>query len=101
MSDDLTTYFSLQDRIVELEKQLIEEAEKVTKLTKKQYKLQYKYNKLYEKYNGEKPITRSQKAVILIKAKGDLSLREIADKCFITYSSVLRLSMRVSRGIYD
>ena len=84
-SEDMTNYFSLQDRIKELETKL-----KNSRCTASRYRL------LYEELHGKKELTPGGKARLLIaKLKGTGKPPEliiaIAKKCFLSKSTVSNL----------
>ena len=92
MVNDLSEYLSQKQRIEELEKE-------VERLKRRNVEWKHKYYKLKEKHGGSKPLTRSEKAVIMInevKSKGFDGaiidqIRMIADKTCLSVSHVLDL----------
>ena len=88
--NDLSEYFSQQDRIKELESELII----ANKKRKNQEDAKNKYKRMYRKLKGEKEVlTRKEKALSLIKnlkgtGKPYSLIKEIAERCCFSFSTV-------------
>ena len=97
---DMDEYFSLQDRIKGLEAENESLRIKLKKSQTLTSKHKAKWRKLYEEYNAP-IVTRSDKALILIaqyhSGMIDITLKEIAKKCFVTYQHVRGLSSKYKR----
>jgi len=81
---DIGEFMSQKDEIERLTEQLRLSNNNVIKWKSK-------YHQLAKEHRLAKPLTRTGKAIKLIKLK-TLSLKEIAIKCSITYSYVCQLS---------
>lgn len=104
--DDLSNYFSLQQRVAELERRLEYEIilrekdnvrcqRRVRREVVAKSKYKRKYEELRDKY-VKKPVSRCEKARALIAKREsgelDITLVAIADKCFLGYSTVKALA---------
>jgi hypothetical protein len=92
---DLSEYFSKQDRIKELEAELVILKRSVCRFHEREYET----NKKIELLTGKKKPTRTIKAITMIK-KTNKKLKEIAKECSLSYGYVKLISSNVSRGIY-
>ncbi len=90
--DTIAEFYSQKEQIVELTEKL--------KLSEfKVRKWRSKYHKLNEKHGVPRPLSRTQKALILIrdKSKNGMLLKDIAAKYFLSLSQVESLSCRVNK----
>ena len=100
--NDMAEYFSDKDRIKQLESENELLRAKLKKSQTLSSKHKIKWRKLYEEYNAP-IVTRSDKALILIEQKHngmiDITLKEIAKRCFVTYQHARCLSSKYKRGL--
>jgi len=90
----IAEHFSQADKISSLEKRLHRAIEKSVYWSGK-------YNKLNESIGVKKPLSKTQKAVLLIKSINDnkMLLKQIAATCNLATGTVERLSSQVKRGL--
>lgn len=92
--NSINEYFSLQDRIDELEREVKLLKRKVSVFHERECRT----NKKIASLIGKKE-TRTQKAIALIK-ESQFTLKDIAKKCCMTYGSVRDVSSKINKGVY-
>ena len=99
--NDLSEYLDQKQRIKELEDLLEEYDNRHAKVLKSAISWKSKYHKLNAEFkNKTKPLTRSQKAIILLKSEEELTHKKIAKMCFMGKSHVSKLSSQINKGLH-
>ena len=97
MIDDLKLYHDKNNQIQALEKQVAELTEKLRKATNLSVRWKCKYWKIIPK--TEKPLTKTEKAIYLIKSNSGLTLNIISKRTKLSRKYVNKLSSEVKRGL--
>tara|TARA_R110000764_G_scaffold128138_1_gene215897 strand:+ start:319 stop:654 length:336 start_codon:yes stop_codon:yes gene_type:complete len=71
----------------------------VTKAKHSHYYYKKKCNNLTCQLSDYRPLTRAEKAIVMIENEKHLTIKQIADKAFLSVSYVQNLSCSVKRGL--
>ena len=88
---DLSEYLSQEQQITDLKKKLASVSR-----DRRKWK-----NKYFELSDEIKPISRTQRAILLIKSGEDLTAKQIGKACHISPDYVASLRSEVKKGLHD